>query len=49
MKLTASFTLLLSATLLCSCFAVKQEAQKPILLPAVTETKLSWPEVEYEK
>ena len=49
MKLTASFTLLLSATLLCSCFAVRQEAQKPILIPSVTKTQLSWPEVQYEK
>jgi hypothetical protein len=40
---------LVPAILFCSCSTPKQEVQKPILLPSVTETKLEWPEVEYEK
>ena len=40
---------LFTAILFCSCSTPKQEAQKPILLPSVTETKLEWPKVEYEK
>ena len=40
---------LVPAILFCSCSTPKQEAQKPIRLPSVTETKLEWPKVEYEK